>query len=195
MLGNRWPIFLHLRASRSHARTGFIMVAGCGSKVVLSSRRNAHFQKQWCSRRGETLIFKKGAFLNHVLLCRAVLDHLGGLLGHLRAISGPSWGHLGVSWAILGTSWGHLGGILGYLGPSWGELGASLGPSGAILGHVEASLGTSWGLLGHLGSHVGGSWANLGSLWGRCGCTKLCSHLSETFIFTSWGYDWQSWVI
>ena len=73
-------------------------------KVVLPSRRNAHFR---------ILGFLK-----------VILDHLGGILGHLGAIPGPSWAILGLSWAILGLSWAILGDLGAVLGPSWDHLGS-----------------------------------------------------------------------
>ena len=38
---------------------GQVSISGEGLwlKMVLSSRRNAHFEEKWCSRRGETLDF------------------------------------------------------------------------------------------------------------------------------------------
>ena len=60
-----------------------------GLKMVLPSRRNAHFR-----------------MLGYL---RAILSHLGGILGHLGAILGASWVILGSSWVILGPSWAILG--------------------------------------------------------------------------------------
>ena len=85
-------------------------------------------------------------------------DHLGAILGHLKAILtilghlgailGPSWGYVGV---ILGI-WSHLGGILGHLRailepkrvPGPGD-GAKLLASAAILEDFGAHFGDHFG--------------------------------------------------
>ena len=95
------------------------------------------------------------------------------IVGHLRAILGPPWGHLGPIWKPSG---GHLGAILGHLGPSWGHLGAIMGSSWAFLGPSAAI----WGHLGAIWAHLGPSWRHLGPSWGQFGAILVpsCSYLA-----------------
>ena len=66
-------------------------------------------------------------------------ERLGGLLGHLGAVSGASWGIVVASWGLLA----HLGGVLG---ASWAPLGASRGRPERLLGRLGNVLGASWRL-------------------------------------------------
>ena len=142
-------------------------------KMVLPSRRNAHFQKNWCSRRGETLVFRRKSGV--LVEAQRPFPHLEFIFGDLGGILGS----LGVSLVILRASWvilGRLRRILGYLGPSWRHLGGIFGPSWAILGHPGGLkmvlpsrrnvhfhilglclivLGALGGILGHLGGVFG----------------------------------------
>ena len=68
-------------------------------------------------------------------------ERLGGLLGHLGAVSGASWGIVVAPWGLLA----HLGGVFG---ASWAPLGASRGRPERLLGRVGNVLGTSWVPLG-----------------------------------------------
>ena len=83
-------------------------------------------------------------------LCEAISCLLGSIMGHLRDILEPRWGHSGAN----------PGPSLGYLGPSWAflcHLGAILGPLSAILGPSSATLGPSL-------RYLGPSWTRLGQL-------------------------------
>ena len=66
-----------------------------GPKVVLSSRRNAHFQEKWCSRRVETLVFvfwgalgfKNGALVE----AKRSFSDFGLFFSSVGAQDGPRW--------------------------------------------------------------------------------------------------------
>ena len=99
---------------------------------------------------------------------KAVLRHLGAILGPSWGNLGPRWGHpgaiLGLPWGLLGPSWAFFGPLRTILGPSLGDLGAILRASWSLGGHFVASLGlfgAPWGLLrpswGHLGAILGPS--------------------------------------
>ena len=77
-----------------------------GLKVMLPSRRNAHFQKKWCSRRGETLVFvfwgalgfKDGAFVE----AKRSFSHFGLFFSSFGAQDGPRWTQVGPRWFQAG---------------------------------------------------------------------------------------------
>eukprot|EP00959_Pyramimonas_sp_CCMP1952_P003345 69429-Pyramimonas_sp.AAC.1 len=58
-----------------------------------------------------------------------ILEHIGGVLGHLEAISGV-FGRSWTVWDHVELSWKPLGALLER---SWGRLRGSLGPSSAPL--------------------------------------------------------------
>ena len=66
-------------------------------------------------------------------------ERLGGLLGHLGVILGPSWPSWRASWAVLEASWSHLTRLGGHLGRLGGILEVILGPPGPLGGHLEPS--------------------------------------------------------
>ena len=108
-------------------RRGETLVLGLwGVKMVLPSKRNAHFR----------MLGHLGAILGHLggILRHlgVILRHLGAILGHLGAILGHLGAILGPSRAILGPSWGHLR-------PSWDHLEPSRAVLGPSQGHVEPS--------------------------------------------------------
>ena len=141
---------------------------------MLSSRRNVRFHisgmigcQKSCSRRGETLDFTFGAFLQQSwrVGLRKCWD-IFGLASFTNALPVPMLGQVGWCFrrgeTLIFGVWvlkvvlpsrrnahfrilGHLKVILGYLGSILGHLGAILGHLGAILGHLGA-------ILGHLGA-------------------------------------------
>ena len=84
-----------------------------GPKMVLPSRRNAHFEKKWCSRRGETLVFtcwealglKSGALVE----AKRSFSHFGLFLSSLGTGHGPQWPRIAPRWLQVGQRWSQDG--------------------------------------------------------------------------------------
>ena len=84
-----------------------------GPKMVLPSRRNAHFEKKWCSRRGETLVFifwealglKSGALVE----AKRSFSHFGFFLSSRGAPDGRRWPRIAPRWLQVGQRWSQDG--------------------------------------------------------------------------------------
>ena len=105
--------------------SGLIYGGGWGLNVMLPSKRNAHFEKKWCSRLDETLICMYGASGGFKKWCSRRGETL--IFASCRYV-GQSWGP---SWAKIGQRW-----------PKMAEHGPKLAPRCPKMLHNSPKMGS-----------------------------------------------------
>ena len=197
------------RWSQDGRRVGPRRLQG-GSKMLLPSKRNGHFHKKWCSRRGETITFGKMApawpkmaprlpkvahkILKLETFCALPVPMLRQVYvkmvfpsrrnAHFRILDHQNGVPVEAkrSFSHLGPSWVHLV-------PSWGHLGGIL----VFLGLSWAMSGVSLAILGDLRAVLGSSWGHLEPPWGYLGPTWDQHRPNLGLSWELVGFLWSPW--